>query len=127
MAQITVTMTEIQHRDQRRHIFPEPIVMPIGLGANYFITPKGTGATILDTITSTEYTVSESSAEIIDLIGAEDNIKFSDGENGSIEVTEESPFPVEDSEALAHLKTLNEMVEQQMITNKMLKKIYSVE
>jgi len=127
MAQIILTVEEIQHRSDRRQIFPEPIVMPVGLGDNYFITPKGEGATILDTNTNTEYTVSESSDEIVELIGAEDNIKFSDGDDGTIEVSVEDPLPVEDSEALAHLKTLNEIVEQQIETNRLLRKIYNPE
>ena len=60
MAQIAVTLEEIQHRSQRKHKYDTAISTTIGIGESYTITPNGTGSTLLDTLSDTEYTVSES-------------------------------------------------------------------
>lgn len=78
MAQIIVTLEQIQHRDQRKYIFPSPIATTIGIGDSYTVTPSGSGSKLLDTLTNTEYTVSETVSVISAKIAAPAGMTFGD-------------------------------------------------
>ena len=64
MAQLSVTLVEVSHRDKRKHIFASPVITTVGIGTSYIITPSEVGSVILDNETQTEYTITES-VEII--------------------------------------------------------------
>ena len=76
MAQLAVTLEEIQHRSQRKHKYDTAISTTIGIGESYTITPSGTGATLLDTLSHTEYTVSESVSALSALLAADIDVNI---------------------------------------------------
>lgn len=68
MAQITVTLEKIQKEGVRSFTLPTPTLTAIDVGVNYDITASGSGATIYNTLTDTEYTVQESASAVATLI-----------------------------------------------------------
>jgi len=89
MAQIAVTLEQIQHRSQRKHTYDTPISTTIGIGDSYTITPNGSGSILLDTLSDTEYTVSESVSAISAIIAAPEDVTINNtGNDGySLDVT----------------------------------------
>jgi hypothetical protein len=59
MAQIAVTLKEYQHPEERRRLYDPAFATTIGISTAYALFPAGTGTTIKDNTTRTEYTVTE--------------------------------------------------------------------
>jgi hypothetical protein len=68
MAQIIVTIEKIQKQGVRSWTPTSSISMAIDVGDHYDITPNGTGSTIFNTLTSTEYTTTNSASSVATLI-----------------------------------------------------------
>jgi hypothetical protein len=68
MAQIIVTVEKIQKQGVRSWTPTSAISMAIDVGDHYDITPNGTGSTIFNTLTNTEYTTTNSASSVATLI-----------------------------------------------------------
>ena len=86
MAQIEVTLEAIHHRTERKYDFPTATATTIGIGTSYTITPNGSGSIILDTLSDTEYTVSESVSEVAALIALPINVTINNTGNDGFDL-----------------------------------------
>jgi hypothetical protein len=68
MAQIIVTIEKIQKQGVRSWTPTSATSMAIDVGDHYDITPNGTGSTIFNTLTNTEYTTTNSASSVATLI-----------------------------------------------------------